>query len=584
MWNALNVPIDNFGNTLLHLAVVHQDKVLTNVLLQKGADPNIVNKSGVNPIMIAQRIKYTELARNLEKYGASTSREESPTTELQMSDHYAKVNLPIFNDPNSDLMKEQALKDQFKYHLESKMFSLCNAAYLGLKDQLLPALNPDVMDQKDDKGCTMLMKAAFRGHMDLVKSLVELGANLEAVDSKGHSALIWAILGKKDLIAKYLVDRNASLEGIPLPASANERPLITMTPLIAACYVGSQELVEYLVEKGANVDNRAGHGQGKSALMVSAWMRNRSLVLLLLQKGAFVDPDVNFWLNAGIIRIKKTIIDQNPWASFHEGSTLKSGHLSLSNGSSAPRRMSLQDKLSYCSAGDIEIINEISGILSKRAGMHGNSTDGQKTPEQAQRKTSMQMTRGSLLRKKNNNLFRQGINLEKVIGSNSSQIMKLAEHMPEKGTELDVLWINVFQCVLQLVMAANKNIKHHYIAISAKANHEAAEIIRALEMNEKHISNTIIANSPIRNVMKDLSNLITVEYPKKLMLATRMAIGVWPPPDAVANMIKEAAGLASTCKDFVQLANTLGSFPVLEKTLEISVDCINFSSNHLKKP
>ena len=78
--------------------------------------------------------------------------------------------------------------------------------------------------------------------------------------------------------------------------------------------------------------------------------------------------------------------------------------------------------------------------------------------------------------------------------------------------------------------------------------------------------------------MKDLSNLITVEYPKKLMLATRMAIGVWPPPDAVSNMIKEAAGLASACKDFVQLANTLGNYPLSDKSMEISVKNSNLVS------
>lgn len=42
-----------------------------------------------------------------------------------------------------------------------------------------------------------------------------------------------------------------------------------MTPLDQACFKGNQELVEFFIENGADVDNRA-HQQGYTALMFAA--------------------------------------------------------------------------------------------------------------------------------------------------------------------------------------------------------------------------------------------------------------------------------------------------------------------------
>ena len=227
------------------------------------------------------------------------------------------------------------------------------------------------------------------------------------------------------------------------------------------------------------------------------------------------------------------------------------------------------------------------------------------------------------------------IKIKKIIGGNSEQVLSLANQMPEKGTYLDGLWISVFQCVVQLIMAANKNIKHHYVSIAAKAEHFASEIVRAVESIDKGPSGTskipnqspflsagtaskisllnaspqhgtasttglsslfanmknsvytlpstptavpayttdisLFSNTPVRTKIKTLLHSISVDHPKQLKLATRMAIGVWPPPDAVSEMIGEAASLASACRELVLLGNTIGYYPILEKSFEISV-------------
>ena len=136
------------------------------------------------------------------------------------------------------------------------------------------------------------------------------------------------------------------------------------------------------------------------------------------------------------------------------------------------------------------------------------------------------------------------------------------------------MWIAVFQCVIQLVMAANKNIKQHYIAISAKVNHCASEIVRHIEIADRKASafssKEGFCETAVKAKIRDYCKIITNDFPKQLMVATRMAIGVWPAPNAVSEMIKEAASLASSCRELTLIANTLGYFPLLDKTFDVT--------------
>jgi hypothetical protein len=152
------------------------------------------------------------------------------------------------------------------------------------------------------------------------------------------------------------------------------------------------------------------------------------------------------------------------------------------------------------------------------------------------------------------------------------------------GTVLDQLWIAVFQCVIQLLLATNKNIKHQYIAISAKVIHSAAEIVRLIEYETKESRLDIFMNSPVKLKIKELSHICSSEFPKKLMMSTRMAIGVWPPPEAIPDMIREASNLAVACKDLVLVANTLGYFPVLDIFFEINIQAFHDDEPDLKVP
>ena len=126
----------------------------------------------------------------------------------------------------------------------------------------------------------------------------------------------------------------------------------------------------------------------------------------------------------------------------------------------------------------------------------------------------------------------------------------------------------MFQSLVQLIMAANKNIKHYYIAISAKIIHCSAEIVRCVEVAESKLTKSF--DTLVRVKIRELSKSVATIFPKQLMLSTRMSIGVWPPPDAVSQMINEAASIVTVCKELAGLTNSLGIFPLLDKPIEVS--------------
>ncbi|KAJ3274260.1 hypothetical protein HDV01_003333 [Terramyces sp. JEL0728] len=460
--------------------------------------------------------------------------------------------------------------------LELKIMALTDAAYMGYEQQLCAVLRPESIESSDEEGVTILMKAAYKGHLTLVEEILKRGCNVDTHDNCGNTALVWAALGGKFRVVKILRAAGASVDGLVLKFK-NEKlapPKGLMTPLIAAVNSGYNSIIQYLIQEKCDVNLRVGPGKGRSAIMVAAWSRRKQAVQLLLQNKAYVDPDVDYWLTRGILYLKRVGQDRNAWIGSGADVLPQKKELpvaiSTSMSASQLRRQSLQDKLTYFTSEESDIVNEISSLLSSRAGV-----DVSKLTSAPQETAPPSRLRESSMNKKRNTGYRQGMNLEKIMGNNADEVLALAEHMPDHGTELDGLWIEVFQCIVQMVMAANKNIKHHYIAIAAKTIHCSAEIVRAIEnMDKKTIGfgtkPETFCDTAVKSKIKELSRIISSEFPKQLMLSTRMAIGVWPPPDAVSEMIREAASLATHCRELVLLANTLGYFVKSDKKFEVN--------------
>ena len=120
-----------------------------------------------------------------------------------------------------------------------------------------------------------LIQACKLGNLEEVEILIFDGANVDARDGRGNSALKWACTGKHLEVVKYLLDHGADFNA---PNRDGE------TPLMAASYVGVPDLTVLLINYGAdiNVKDKA----GRTALRWAIDNKHFEVRDILVEEGA----------------------------------------------------------------------------------------------------------------------------------------------------------------------------------------------------------------------------------------------------------------------------------------------------------
>ncbi len=120
----------------------------------------------------------------------------------------------------------------------------------------------------------LVMEAKFRDH-SRIEELLDQGVDVDAVDGKGRTALMWAASWGRHDIVRLLLERGAQ---------ADIRDGYGETALIKAARRGRTEIVETLINLGG-ADPRACDNRGKSALdKAQEW--GKSAVADLLEPAA----------------------------------------------------------------------------------------------------------------------------------------------------------------------------------------------------------------------------------------------------------------------------------------------------------
>ena len=130
-----------------------------------------------------------------------------------------------------------------------------------------------------NKGRNPLHAAVRIDDIAAVRSLLAGGANVNARDSKNVTVLqLAAVLGNEDIV-RLLLDMGANPNGNLVSAATNSD-----TPLHDAVRFARMKIVRLLLDNGAEVNARAEHGG--TALQSAAALENEEIVRLLLEKGA----------------------------------------------------------------------------------------------------------------------------------------------------------------------------------------------------------------------------------------------------------------------------------------------------------
>lgn len=207
-----DIPADNTFYTPLILAITWQNTDICKILLDHGANPNAVTKTGKTPIFFAVETGNIELCKLLIERGAKLNQQDNLDSET-----------PLF------------------YAIQQNNLEIC---------KLLIEKGADV-NIADKYGWTPLHKAAFDGKFEICKLLIEHGVDVNAKITsfyRGFTPLHFAAKNGYYKICKLLLEHGADpnakgkIEG--------KLSLIGYTPLALAKKQKHRDIVQLLKQYG----------------------------------------------------------------------------------------------------------------------------------------------------------------------------------------------------------------------------------------------------------------------------------------------------------------------------------------------
>jgi len=321
------------GRTPLYAAAAHGHNDVVVALLEKDASIDNVNSDGVSPLCIAASRGHIDVVRTLLKSKATIDLEAAQgQTALGMA---VQNNHPDVVYALVEAMKEEevpslmgcralyhaarmgnwlvlkALLDSYKIkktpliltniftraidsgrlaelannnHLQIEFYSqtpLHLAAYIGHVNAVKALI--DVGANKDSiryDGLTPVFLASQNGHVDVVKALIEAGANLNPTTTTGLSPLYMAVLNEHQDVWELLIQAGADIN----QALTEDNT----TPLWVAAYKGDLNLVKRLLNEKADANKARFNGKARlksqKIIITLKWLRHCVALAMILRQ------------------------------------------------------------------------------------------------------------------------------------------------------------------------------------------------------------------------------------------------------------------------------------------------------------
>ena len=226
--------------TPLMWAAVKGHTVCVGYLLQNGARLNLEDRERRTALHLAADGGYLEVIKRLVEVGHDVNQrdeeERTPLILAAMKGHTVCVEYLIQNCAQLDLKDKDGL---------TALHRAAVRGHLEVMKRLVGA-GQDVNQRDRGTERTPLMCAAVWGHTDCVEYLIQKGAQLDLEEKNNQTALHYAAMGGRLEVMKRLVDAGQDV---------NQRDeLGERTPLMLAAWQGRTDCVEYLIQKGAQLD------------------------------------------------------------------------------------------------------------------------------------------------------------------------------------------------------------------------------------------------------------------------------------------------------------------------------------------
>ena len=211
------------------------------------------------------------------KYNAMFSNNKIITNEMEniiMSGNVQEVKKRLAD--NSVNLNDVNSEGASMMHIAAQVGQASMVSFFVEKDKSL-------LEKRTLSGWRPLHMAADRGHLEVVKVLLNKGADVNAFDSSGRTPLYKASQKGHEQVVSFLLKEKASVDVI----------CNGWHPLHVAAYGGHLEVVKVLLSKGADVN--AFDSSGQTPLYKAAQNGHEKVVFFLLKKKASVDDTLNGW-------------------------------------------------------------------------------------------------------------------------------------------------------------------------------------------------------------------------------------------------------------------------------------------------
>ena len=302
----LNYKMDNevFGFTVLTHAVKHGKMNVVEYLLKQGADPSITDQSNNLPLHHAADKRHLEIAKMLIEKKADTINVKGYVGATPLCVASSAGNLDMFQfllnkgadanilDDNGYLPLHWACRKGYLKMIELLIDKKFNINAKG--DRGFTALHHaaehghlEIVKILIDKGANIniptsegrfpIQFAAYNGHLDILKHLLEIIKDVNFKDDETNATLLMcASMGDKDNVVKYLMDQGADITIMDIDGKV---------PLHYATYNGHLNVIKLLIESKPELIN-APTLQGETALHIATKTGQTEVVKYLLSKRA----------------------------------------------------------------------------------------------------------------------------------------------------------------------------------------------------------------------------------------------------------------------------------------------------------
>ncbi|KAI1372687.1 ankyrin repeat-containing domain protein [Hypoxylon crocopeplum] len=218
-----------FEGTPLHVACHLGFEGIVRLLLSKGADVNIANSSRITALHVASSRGFPSICKLLIDHGATITLDSESRSPLHLPARHSRR--PRYK--KIAILLLETLKKKFPQY---------KAKYDSDTDDLKDIINAQAGLRKK----TALIYAAVAGDVELAKSLIDMGANVDSTEDEDYNAAARAAMMDDVDMVSFLLDNGTEIEG----TRADGRQV-----LHDACAWNSLKVIEELLKRNAPTDH-----------------------------------------------------------------------------------------------------------------------------------------------------------------------------------------------------------------------------------------------------------------------------------------------------------------------------------------